>query len=64
MADVTVNAGVNPAIEAASGASFKITDRILYVPLVTLSKENDTKLLEQLELLEQFFHKILPQSYK
>ena len=64
MADVTVNAGVNPAIGAASGASFKITDRILYVPLVTLSKENDTNLLEQLELLEQFFHKILPQSYK
>ena len=29
-------------------ATFKITDRKLYVPLVTLSTENDKKLLEQL----------------
>ena len=46
---MTVNAGVNPAIVALSGATFKITDRKLYVPVVTLSKENDTKLLEQLK---------------
>ena len=47
---MTVNAGVNPAIVAPSGATFKITDTKLYVPVVTLSKENDTKLLEQLKL--------------
>ena len=37
------------AIVAPSGATFKITDTKLYVPVVTLSKENDTKLLEQLK---------------
>ena len=42
--------GINPAIVAPSGATFKITDTKLYVPIVTLSKENDTKLLEQLKL--------------
>ena len=50
LADMTVNAGVNPAIVAPSGATFKMTDTKLYVPVVTLSKENDTKLLEQLKL--------------
>ena len=45
---MTVNAGVNPAIVAPSGATFKITDTKLYVPVVTLSKKHDTKLLEQL----------------
>ena len=39
----------NPAIVAPSGATFKITDTKLYVPVVTLSKENDIKLLEQLK---------------
>ena len=29
---------------------FKITDTKLYVPVVSLSKENDIKLLEQLKL--------------
>ena len=38
----------NPAIAALSGAIFKITDT-KYVPVVTLSKENDTKLLEKLK---------------
>ena len=38
----------NPAIVALSGAIFKITDT-KYVPVVTLSKENDTKLLEKLK---------------
>ena len=37
----------NPAIVTPSGAKFKITDTKLYVPVVILSKENDTKLLEQ-----------------
>ena len=49
LADMTVNAGANPAIVAPSVATFKITDTKLYVPVVTLSKENDTKLLEQLK---------------
>ena len=39
----------NPAIIAPSGAKFKITGAKLYVPIVTLSKENDIKLLEQLK---------------
>ena len=39
----------NPAIVAPSGAKFKITDTKLYVPVLTLSKENDIKLLEQLK---------------
>ena len=39
--------GDNPAILALSGTIFEITDTKLYVPVVTLSKEN---LLEQLEL--------------
>ena len=46
---MTVNAGVNPAIVAPSGATFKITDTKLYVPVVTLSKENNMKLLEKLK---------------
>ena len=41
--------GNNPAIVPPSGATFKIKDTKLYVPVVTLSKENDTKLLEQLK---------------
>ena len=50
LADMTTDAqGNNPAIVAPSGATFKITDTKLYVPVVTLSKENDIKLLEQLK---------------
>ena len=41
--------GDNPAIVAPTGLEFKITDTKLYVPVVTLSKENDKKLLEQLK---------------
>ena len=43
--------GDNPArerIDAPTNATFKITDTKLYVPVVTLSTENDKKLLEQL----------------
>ena len=40
--------GDNPAIAAPTELEFKITDTKLYVPVVNLSKENDTKLLEQL----------------
>ena len=38
--------GDNPAIIAPTGLEFKITDTKLYVPVVSLSKENDIKLLE------------------
>ena len=41
--------GGNPAIAAPTGLEFEITDTKVYVPNVTLSKENDTKLLEQLK---------------
>ena len=46
---MTVDAATDPATVAPSGATFQITDTKLYVPVVTLSKENDTKLLEQLK---------------
>ena len=38
-----------PAIVAPTELEFKITDTKLYVPVVTLSKENKIKLLEQLK---------------
>ena len=41
--------GDNPAIVGRTGLEFQTTDTKLYVPDVTLSKENDTKLLEQLK---------------
>ena len=41
--------GGNLAIVAPTGVTFKITDTKLYAPVVALSKENDTKLLEQLK---------------
>ena len=37
------------AIESPTSARFEITDCKLYVPIVTLSAENDNKLLEQLK---------------
>ena len=43
LADMTVNAAANRAIVAPSGATFKIKETKLYVPVVTLSKENDIK---------------------
>ena len=39
----------NPTIVAPTGLEFKITDTKLYVPVVSLSKENDIKILEQLK---------------
>ena len=36
-------------IDNPGNAIFQITDTKLYVPVVTLSKENDIKLLEQLK---------------
>ena len=49
LSDMTVDAAADLAIVAPPGAKFKITDTKLYVP-VTLSKENHTKPLEQLNL--------------
>ena len=46
---MTIHAAASPAIVAPTGLEFKITDTTLYVPVVTLSKENDIKLLEQLK---------------
>ena len=41
--------GNNPATVAPTVLEFRITDTKLYVPVVSLSKENDIKLLEQLK---------------
>ena len=53
LAEMTVTlAGNNddsPLIVPRTGLEFQITDTKLYVPVVTLSKENDIKLLEQLK---------------
>ena len=43
------NTPVIPAINAPEGAKFSIIDAKLYLPVVTLSTENDNKLLEQLK---------------
>ena len=47
---MTVRAAGNdndpPAIVAPTGLEFQITDRKLHILVVTLSKENDKKLLE------------------
>ena len=45
---MTVKADINPAIVAPLELELQITDTKLFVPVVTLSKENDIKLLEQL----------------
>ena len=49
LADMTINATADPAIVAPLELEFQITDTKLNVPVVTLSKENDTKLIEQLK---------------
>ena len=51
LADTTVRdaEGDNTAIIAPTGLESKITDTKLYVPVVSLSKENDIKLLEQIK---------------
>ena len=41
--------GDDPAVVPPRGLAFKITDTKLYVPVVTLSQENDIKLLEKLK---------------
>ena len=42
--------GDNPAIAPPAELEFKITDTRLYVPAVSLSKLNDTKLLEKFRI--------------
>ena len=42
------NNPARPAINGPKNATFKITDTKCYVPIVTLSTQNDNKLLEQL----------------
>ena len=42
--------GDNPAIVAPTGLEFQITGTKLFVPVITLSKENDKKLLDQRKL--------------
>ena len=53
LADMTVRSAGNnndpQAIVASTALEFQITDTKLYVPFVTLSKQNDKKLLEQLQ---------------
>ena len=44
-----VNSDADAAIVAPWGTTFKIIDTKLHVPVITLSKENDTKLLKQLK---------------
>ena len=45
----TIVSNVKPAVNAsATNATFKITDRKLYVPVVTLSNKSNKKLLEPL----------------
>ena len=46
---MAVNPLDNPAIVAPTELEFKIIDTKLYVPVVSFSKENDIKLLEQLK---------------
>ena len=46
---MSANAATNSAIIAPTGLEFELKETKLYVLVVTLSKENDTKLLEQLK---------------
>ena len=45
----SVNNPTNGSVNNPTNATFKITDKKLYVPVVTLSTEDENKLLEQLE---------------
>ena len=46
---MAIDADTDPAIVAPSGAKFKITDTKLYLPVVSLSRENGIKRLGQLK---------------
>ena len=47
--DADYDASIDRKIDNPENAIFQITDTKLYVPVVTLSKETDIKLLEQLK---------------
>ena len=47
--DTDYNDPIVHKIDNSENATFKITDTNLYVPVVTLSKENYIKLLEELK---------------
>ena len=47
--DTNYNTPIDRKIDVPENAILQITDTKLYVPVVTLSKENDIKLLEQLK---------------
>ena len=47
--NMTANPVADPAIIAPTESKFEITDTKLYVSVVTFSKENDIKLLQQLK---------------
>ena len=47
--EANYNAAIAREIDNPENAIFEITDTKLYVPVVTLSKEDDIKLLEQLK---------------
>ena len=47
--DADYDEHIDRKIDVPENAIFQITDTKLYVPVVTLSKENDIKLLEQLK---------------
>ena len=47
--DADYDAPIDRKIDVPENVTFQITDTKLHVPVVTLSKENDTKLLEQLK---------------
>ena len=50
MTEISARSNDDPsAIVVPTGLELELKERKLYVPVVTLSKENDTKLLEQLK---------------
>ena len=63
---MTVRAAGNnddpPAIAAPTGLEFQITDTKLYITVVTLSKENHKKLLQQLK--SGFKRTVKPNKYR
>ena len=48
--DITVDADADPVIVSPSGATFKITHKIICSSCYFIKKKNDTKLLQQLKL--------------
>ena len=59
---VLTTAPINASATGADSATFKITDARLYVPVVTLSAEDDAKLVKQLS--EGFKRPVYWNKYK